>query len=91
MSELQLDKNNTMEVFNMNTKIMERFEEIRGDRLLDIKGGFPWGTLFSGAIDAMDGGGPTLDQLNGKWPKRNPPRPCTPFGTGGTPNACNGL
>ncbi|MGT2866456.1 ComC/BlpC family peptide pheromone/bacteriocin [Streptococcus fryi] len=75
----------------MNTQKMEQFNVFNEDALVNIEGGwFPWGGFIAGSISALDGG-PTLDQLNGTWPKRNFPKPCTPYGIGGTPNACNGF
>lgn len=76
----------------MNTKTMEQFTILDTEILATVEGGwFPWGGFFSGAIGALDGGSQTLDQLNGKWPKKTFPTPCGPYGMGGTPNACNGF
>lgn len=75
----------------MNTDVMKRFKSLSNENLMHIAGG------WSGLGDILQGilGGfapsPTVDQLNGKWPVRNPPKPCSPYGTGGTPNACNGF
>ncbi|MGT2756552.1 Blp family class II bacteriocin [Streptococcus ovuberis] len=68
----------------MNTKTMERFNTLNAETLATVEGGF-WGLFLGGAISAFDGG-PTLEQLNGK--KLPTPRSCSPYGTGGTPNAC---
>ncbi|MCI7678302.1 MAG: ComC/BlpC family peptide pheromone/bacteriocin [Streptococcus orisratti] len=70
----------------MNTKAFEQFDVTNEVELSSIEGGF-WRELLAGAIGAIDGGGVTLEQLNGiKLPK---PCSCSPYGVGGTPNFCN--
>lgn len=70
----------------MNTQTIAQFDVLDTEMLARVEGGFPWGLFFGSAIGAFDGGGVTLEQLNGrKLPK---PRSCSPYGTGGTPNAC---
>ncbi|MFU2164429.1 ComC/BlpC family leader-containing pheromone/bacteriocin [Streptococcus pluranimalium] len=69
----------------MNTQTISQFEPLDTDLLATVEGGF-WGLFLGGAISAFDGGGITLEQLNGK--KLPKPRSCSPYGTGGTPNAC---
>ncbi|MGT2923793.1 Blp family class II bacteriocin [Streptococcus caviae] len=70
----------------MNTQVFEQFEIMTKEELSKIEGGFG-GLFLGGAISAFDGGGVTLEQLNGI--DRSTPKSCSPYGTGGTPNSCN--
>ena len=70
----------------MKTQSIEKFEPTNDESLSQVNGRF-WGSLFAGFAQAYDGG-VTLDQLNGHV-IRHPSRPCSPYGTGGTPNSCN--
>lgn len=67
---------------------MNEFKTINEDKLLHIEGGF-WGLFLGGTISALDGGGVTLDQLNGGRTRGFKACTCSPYGTGGTPNSCN--
>ena len=71
----------------MNTEIMKQFEGLEVNDLSSISGGW-WD--FSGLFSVFSPA-TSVDQLNGKWPVRNPPKACSPYGTGGTPNSCNGI
>ena len=69
----------------MKTKSLEKFEVLNSEMLASVEGSFGWGNFFGSVLGALDGGGPTLDQLN-EGATRNF-RACS--GTGGTPNSCN--
>lgn len=75
----------------MSTDAMKQFKSLSNEKLMHIAGGWSgWGDILQGLLGGF-APSPTVDQLNGKWPVRNPPKPCSPYGTGGTPNACNGF
>ena len=72
-------------------KTLEEFETLTDAQLSVIEGGgSSWGDALAGLLGGL-APSPTLDQLNGKWPVRHPSKTCSPYGTGGTPNACNGF
>ncbi|MFU2206824.1 ComC/BlpC family peptide pheromone/bacteriocin [Streptococcus pluranimalium] len=70
----------------MNIELFTGFEEMETETLAELTGGFGWGDALAGLFGGL-APSPTLDQLNGK--KLPKPRSCSPYGTGGTPNACN--
>ena len=75
----------------MNTKTIAQFDDVDTDVLITvIVGAGGWADVLSGLLGGF-APSPTVDQLNGKWPVRNPPKACSPYGTGGTPNSCNGF
>ena len=73
----------------MNTKSLEKFEVLNSEMLASVEGGFGWGNFFGSVLGTLDGGGPTLDQLNGGATRNFRACSCSPSGTGGTPNSCN--
>lgn len=79
------------EIFIMNTTSLEQFVTLNSTDLAAVEGGWGgWGDALAGLLGGF-APSPTLDQLNGKWPIRKPPKSCSPYGTGGTPNFCNGI
>ena len=72
-------------------KGVKKFEVMADTTLANVKGGWRgWGEALAGLLGGL-ATSPTLDQLNGKWPIRRPSKMCSPYGTGGTPNSCNGV
>lgn len=69
----------------------KHFIPLSNEQLMLVTGSWSgWGAALQGLLGGL-APSPTLDQLNGRWPIRNPPKACGPYGTGGTPNSCNGL
>lgn len=72
----------------MDTKIMQQFKMIPNATLAHIEGGTGWGDVFLGLFGGLSKS-PILEELNGGRTKNFRACTCSPYGTGGTPNACN--
>ena len=67
---------------------MNHFSQLNSLELCQVYGGYGWADALLGLLGGL-APSPTLDQLNGQ---DNPNRhlcTCSPYGTGGSPNACN--
>ncbi|WP_374990998.1 ComC/BlpC family peptide pheromone/bacteriocin [Ligilactobacillus salivarius] len=65
---------------------IEKEIHLSDDELCKVIGG-GWGDAFTG-IFGIFGKSPTLEELNGSRTRGFSSRSCSPYGTGGTPNAC---
>lgn len=71
----------------MSKKDFIEYKERHEKTLSQIYGGTGWRSALAGLLGGL-APSPTLDQLNGRYPKLPTPRSCSPYGTCGTPNAC---